>query len=389
MIELGQAKQTVTKSVKQVAIALLALNLSGQMLSAAEPKRELNTPSNTAKIELSSYEKVKQGVGNFLAATILPVTIKKNDTLSSIAKAFYEDPERWKEIQDFNNIKNPNDIKIGETIYITKFRSDDLIGGETTPTPPTRHVTLAKYSEDTKLKDIIPILYGKSISNELRNSIESLNKVSFDTPLGDRITILPNDLELGGVLKARKVNLQTEDKTDLETQNPKKATPKQHKKPTKLEKNENYQYAQIGEKLIDSLIQRESSGNPAAIGGQGEIGLMQVKPKTAIETLKKNNFDLIALARSSSIKIEDRSDIEIVKDCLLVPELNKMIGTAYLIDLAQEFKDPTLTLMAYNAGPNHIRASLRETNGDIEAAIYTSSSKSYNYAKDIIKRSQS
>jgi Transglycosylase SLT domain len=84
----------------------------------------------------------------------------------------------------------------------------------------------------------------------------------------------------------------------------------------------------IDPRLAVALAYRESGFNPEAVGGAGEIGLMQVKPSTA-EMLGFSADDL--------------------KD----PAKNIDIGLTYLKQGLEKFGDPVLAAAGYNAGHNH------------------------------------
>lgn len=84
----------------------------------------------------------------------------------------------------------------------------------------------------------------------------------------------------------------------------------------------------IDPRLAVALAYRESGFNPEAVGGAGEIGLMQVKPSTA-EMLGFSADDL--------------------KD----PAKNIDIGLTYLKQGIDKFGDPVLAVAGYNAGHNH------------------------------------
>ena len=49
-------------------------------------------------------------------------TIKKGDTLYSIAKKFYGDADRWKVIAKANDIKDPRKLKVGKVIKIPSIK---------------------------------------------------------------------------------------------------------------------------------------------------------------------------------------------------------------------------------------------------------------------------
>ncbi|TGK02774.1 LysM peptidoglycan-binding domain-containing protein [Leptospira langatensis] len=53
--------------------------------------------------------------------------VKKNDTLSKIAKEFLQDPRNWKELLKYNEIPNPSLIREGTTLFIPGFLRKDTI----------------------------------------------------------------------------------------------------------------------------------------------------------------------------------------------------------------------------------------------------------------------
>ncbi len=82
--------------------------------------------------------------------------------------------------------------------------------------------------------------------------------------------------------------------------------------------------------LVLSLIKQESAFDPGAVSGAGAMGLMQLMPTTAVETIP-------------SIP---RSD-------LTEPDPNIRVGTTYLRKLLNRFNgNLALALAGYNAGPN-------------------------------------
>lgn len=92
--------------------------------------------------------------------------------------------------------------------------------------------------------------------------------------------------------------------------------------------------------LVGAVIQHESRFNSRAIGGHGEIGLMQIKPKTARWISRKTG-----LQYTSSKMLFD-------------PHINIEIGVRYLAWLDKGFDDIRHTISAYNMGPNNVRRIL-------------------------------
>ena len=100
--------------------------------------------------------------------------------------------------------------------------------------------------------------------------------------------------------------------------------------------------------LVLAVIQVESFFEPAALGRyndmrlSGALGLMQVKPKTARE-----------MAERLGMPIPSEED-------LFKPEINIVLGIAYLTQCIGVFKSFKLGLLAYNQGPGVINKLLQK-----------------------------
>ncbi|MBK9073345.1 MAG: transglycosylase SLT domain-containing protein, partial [Myxococcales bacterium] len=100
--------------------------------------------------------------------------------------------------------------------------------------------------------------------------------------------------------------------------------------------------AQLGyDELLQRLIRQESGGNPNAISPVGAAGIMQVMPATGREIAAE-------LGETDIAGMDDRA----ITQALMDPARGKRYGEHYLKkQLAAFGGDPTLALIAYNAGP--------------------------------------
>ena len=87
--------------------------------------------------------------------------------------------------------------------------------------------------------------------------------------------------------------------------------------------------------LVMGLIRQESRFNKEIRSSAGAVGLMQVLPKTALETYDKNQSELDLNSSTQNI----------------------YIGTKYLSKLLKQFNSSIpLSLAAYNAGPSRAKS---------------------------------
>lgn len=125
----------------------------------------------------------------------------------------------------------------------------------------------------------------------------------------------------------------------------KKYTPKKNKLDSEnitkaiLEESNKYDIDPI---FIASIIKTESSFNPSAIGTSGEIGLMQLMPKTAKYIAHK-------------IKMKKFKGTKTLRD----PVSNIKIGVAYINYLREKFDNTAYKYVpAYNMGPGKLTQSI-------------------------------
>lgn len=80
----------------------------GKVVSQADASKvEVETTNNRPALNSPAPKKVDKSY-----------TVKKGDTLWSIAKTFYGDGSKYKKIAEHNNIKNPNIISVGQKIKL-------------------------------------------------------------------------------------------------------------------------------------------------------------------------------------------------------------------------------------------------------------------------------
>lgn len=90
--------------------------------------------------------------------------------------------------------------------------------------------------------------------------------------------------------------------------------------------------------FVIAVIKTESKFDPEALGGHGEIGLMQIKPDTAEWIVDKLSLEVPQTFR------------------LMDPVTNIRIGTAYMSYLRKKFPHkPQRYIAAYNMGPSNVR----------------------------------
>lgn len=106
--------------------------------------------------------------------------------------------------------------------------------------------------------------------------------------------------------------------------------------------------------ILMSIIKTESQFNPNAKGAHGEIGLMQIKPSTALWLAEKK---LIKWNQKNESQI---SNYSLMQAALLDPVTNIEIGASYLAHLRKHFnRQGNLYLLAYNMGAVNLKSRLR------------------------------
>jgi len=100
-------------------------------------------------------------------------TIQAGDTLGKIAEKFYGDASRYQEIAEANNIDNPNNIRVGQTINIPDEKAVK------TDTPDTSTLVLTA----SQLKEIMPAATTANINKYLSSLNEKMPEFEINTVL--------------------------------------------------------------------------------------------------------------------------------------------------------------------------------------------------------------
>lgn len=128
----------------------------------------------------------------------------------------------------------------------------------------------------------------------------------------------------------------------------------------------------VEENLIYAVIKAESNFKINAVSNRGALGLMQLMEETASDVAKKANIDI---------------DFENIKEELLNPGNNINIGTKYLSQLLEKYKNKEVALAAYNAGIGTVdkwieEGTIKEDGSDIEKIPYKETN---NYVRKILR----
>ncbi|WP_445495125.1 murein transglycosylase [Photorhabdus sp. SF281] len=127
----------------------------------------------------------------------------------------------------------------------------------------------------------------------------------------------------------------------------------------------------ISQSYAMAIARQESAWNPQASSPVGAMGLMQVMPGTAADTVKQNAIQ--GYVNSSQ---------------LMNPLTNIEIGTAYLESVYQRFgHNRILASAAYNAGPARVDRWLSDSGGRLDAIAFIESipfSETRSYVKNVL-----
>ncbi|NUM87802.1 MAG: lytic transglycosylase domain-containing protein [Bdellovibrionales bacterium] len=130
-----------------------------------------------------------------------------------------------------------------------------------------------------------------------------------------------------------------------------------------LQLSDRYKFSPI---LVLSLIKVESGFDRLAVSNQGAMGLMQIKPSTAMEVAGRIRVSLAA------------------EHELYEPAVNMLLSLHYLKELREQFREPHLYLAAYNVGPGTVQKIIR-SDSPVPAGYYQKVRRSYNqYARALL-----
>ncbi len=107
------------------------------------------------------------------------------------------------------------------------------------------------------------------------------------------------------------------------------------------------------DKLVQAVIQRESSGRPRAVSKSGAVGLMGIMPEDFMQSPRRNVPSVFDAARALGYPIAKTDETRDMAVMLLKdPEINMAVGQPYLKELLSKYRsDAEGALTAYNAGP--------------------------------------
>lgn len=109
------------------------------------------------------------------------------------------------------------------------------------------------------------------------------------------------------------------------------------------------------QRLLQAMIQVESAGKPDAVSGKGAVGLMQVKPETAMSPGYgvPNIFDFVAQQAGGEYK--GKRNAATAAALLKDPQIGAAYGQRYMDAMLQKYNgNLEYALAAYNAGPRRI-----------------------------------
>jgi LysM repeat protein len=106
------------------------------------------------------------------------IIVQWGDTLGKIAKKYLGDEEKYLDIANYNNIKNPNLIRCGDKLKIPKLSNQPaleiLVKNET----PAKSESTQEYKAESHTKSIYDILPTKEYKNLVVSNVNTMRKVA-------------------------------------------------------------------------------------------------------------------------------------------------------------------------------------------------------------------
>lgn len=110
-------------------------------------------------------------------------TIQAGDTLGSIARKFYNDPMKYKEIAEANYIVNTSVIIEGQVLVLPGIEDENILKSESTTKPVVLDLKQDLILTADSLKQIMPKASEANILKYLDALNSQLNKFGINTPL--------------------------------------------------------------------------------------------------------------------------------------------------------------------------------------------------------------
>lgn len=105
---------------------------------------------------------------------MLTYTIVQGDTLQNIAKTFYNDPMKYKEIASANHIDNPSLIHIGQELILPHIKNAEVSRGD---------ASKSALISASHLQSIMPMAIKSNIEKYLTPLNQTMHQYKINTPL--------------------------------------------------------------------------------------------------------------------------------------------------------------------------------------------------------------
>ena len=162
-------------------------------------------------------------------------------------------------------------------------------------------------------------------------------------------------------------------------------------------------YNKIPKELIEAFIFIESGGNEKAVSSANAVGLMQLTIQTANDVVRRDyknkkftNAEYSILkkyigeqnAKNLLLSPMGKTDVFIIKEHLFKPELNIMLGTAYLGQIVDKLKSENdlrldKAIILYNRGFYTNKNNLL---GDYEQLLNNQPTETKNYILKLVAK---